>query len=407
MFLRSTEQHWLHQSPVVVFCVLDCADGHLCTHSQPLKRREIHRNLSTFVAVIMDMFFRRHFRRKLNPCRCRRPSVAVPASKARRRSSVGLASVGLAQRRRSSLGLQGPGPLLGHHRRPSTPQVSGGQMLRKQHMGRRRSSTTTTTTCLSPRFSVRRRRAAKLRTIDTHLLGPSMLLASLVQMSEEKDSIQPVDEAETEEGGGVDDNESSSASDFESVGDTSSDSEDRPDTCPAEPTEDTSWRNWDLLQGLEATEGIHPRPLIRAPRCLRRNSSHLLPADAVYHTRTSYGLYGRYRRSSQARLPSHSPNSSGSLQGKTGQTAGPRSSVSSRRGSTALYRNCSACWRLAGRRESLSHLQCTYYDPRVETWSGFLSYVNSCVYPSYSQSLTIPIICACICALKNHNFCKD
>lgn len=341
----------------------------------------------------MDMFFRRHFRRKLNPCRCRRPSVAVPASKARRRSSVGLASVGLAQRRRSSLGLQGPGPLLGHHRRPSTPQVSGGQMLRRQHMVRRRSSTTTTTTtttCLSPRFSVRRRRAAKLRTIDTHLLGPSMLLASLVQMSEEKDSIKPVGEAETEEGGGedgVDDDDASSGSGFESVDNSSSDCEDRPDARLDEPTEDMPWRDWDLLQGLEATEGIQPRPLIRAPRCLRRNSSHLLPADAVYHTRTSYGLYGRYRRSSQARLPSLSPNSSGSCQGKTGQTAGSRSSVSGQRGSTALYRNCSACWRMAGRRESLSHLQGTYYDPRVETWSGFLSYVDPCVYTSYSQPL--------------------
>lgn len=353
----------------------------------PLRRREIHRNLSTPVAVSMDMFFRRHFRRKMNQCRCRRPSVAMPASKARRRSSVGLASVGLAQRRRSSLGCQGPGPLLGHHRRPSAPQVSGGQMLLRRHMGRRRSSTTTTT-CLSPRFSVRRRRAAKQRTIDTHLLGPSMLLASLVQMSEEKDSIQSVDEAEMEEGGGENDDASSSGSGFESVADSSSDGEDRPGACLDEPAEDASWRDWDLLQGLDATEGIQPRPLIRAPRCLRRNSSHLLPADAVYHTRTSYGLYGRYRRSSQARLPSLSPNSSGSWPGKTGQTgqmAGPRSSGSSRRGSAVVYRNCSACWRLAGRRESLGHLQGTYYDPSVETWSGFLSYVDPSVYPSYSH----------------------
>ncbi|XP_041917097.1 diacylglycerol kinase zeta isoform X2 [Alosa sapidissima] len=318
----------------------------------------------------MDMFFRRHFRRKLDPCRCHRPSVAVPASKARRRSSVGLASAGLTHRRRSSLGLPGPGAIMGHHR-PSPPQASGGKMLRRQHMARRRSSATTTT-CLTPRFSVRRRRAAKLRTIDTHLLGPSMLLASLVQMSEEKEAIQPVDEAETEEG--LED-DASSASGFESLGGSSSDFEEEADTCLDRQTESTSWRDWELLHGLEATaaEGIQPRPLIRAPRCLRRNSSHLLPADAVYHTRTSYGLYGRYRRSSQARQPSFSPYSAGLWQGKTGLAAGPRNSVTGRRGSTSLHGNCSACWRLSGRRESLSHLQCTYYDPSVETWSGFLS----------------------------------
>ncbi|XP_031425406.1 diacylglycerol kinase zeta isoform X4 [Clupea harengus] len=320
----------------------------------------------------MDMFFRRHFRRKLDPCRCRRPSVAVPASKARRRSSVGLASAVLTQRRRSSVGLPGPVAILGH-RRPSTPQASGGKPLRRPHMGRRRSSTTTTT-CLSPRFSVRRRRAAKLRTIDTHLLGPSMLLASLVQMSEEKEDIQPVDEAETEEGC-EDDDDASSASGFESQSDSSSDFEEGAETCLDEQTANTSWKDWEFLQGLEATsaEGIQPRPLIRAPRCLRRNSSHLLPADAVYHSRTSYGLYGQYRRSSQVHRAPLSPNSPGPCQGRTRLASGPRSSMSGRRGSACLYRNCSACWRLSGRRDSLGHLQCPYYDPRVETWSGFLS----------------------------------
>ncbi|XP_062405975.1 diacylglycerol kinase zeta isoform X2 [Sardina pilchardus] len=314
----------------------------------------------------MDMFFRRHFRRKLDPCRCHRPSVAVAASKARRRSSVGLASAGLTQRRRSSVGLPGPGALLAQHR-PSPPQASGGKMLRRQKMGRRRSSTTST--CISPRFSVRRRRAAKLRTIDTHLLGPSMLLASLVQMSEEKEAIQPVDEAETEEGC---EDDASSASGFESLDGSSSDFEEEADTCPDGQTESTSW---ELLHGLEATtaEGLQPRPLIRAPRCLRRNSSHLLPADAVYHSRTSYGLYGRYRRSSQARQPSFSPNSAAPWQGKAGLAVGPLKSVTGRRGSTSLYRKCSACWKLSGQRDSLSHPQCPYYDPRVDTWSGFLS----------------------------------
>uniref|UniRef100_A0A673XAY5 Diacylglycerol kinase n=1 Tax=Salmo trutta TaxID=8032 RepID=A0A673XAY5_SALTR len=51
------------------------------------------------------------------------------------------------------------------------------------------------------------------------------------------------------------------------------------------------------------------RPLIRAPRCLRRNSSHLLPAEAVHRSRAAYGVHGRYRRSSQLRRPSTVSNS--------------------------------------------------------------------------------------------------
>uniref|UniRef100_A0A674BLE9 Diacylglycerol kinase n=2 Tax=Salmo trutta TaxID=8032 RepID=A0A674BLE9_SALTR len=117
----------------------------------------------------MDTFFRRHFKRKETGlrdedeaeldycCSNRRPSVAVPTSKARRRSRVGLPSAVLAQRRRSSVQLQG---LPSHVRRRSS----------------------TTTLSMNPRFAVRHR---KLRTIDTHLLGPSMLLASLIQMTEE------------------------------------------------------------------------------------------------------------------------------------------------------------------------------------------------------------------------------
>uniref|UniRef100_A0A667WKS9 Diacylglycerol kinase n=1 Tax=Myripristis murdjan TaxID=586833 RepID=A0A667WKS9_9TELE len=43
-------------------------------------------------------------------------------------------------------------------------------------------------------------------------------------------------------------------------------------------------------------ETINPRPLFRPPRCLRRNSSHLLPADSVYGSSEAYGVYGRYNR---------------------------------------------------------------------------------------------------------------
>uniref|UniRef100_W5MED5 Diacylglycerol kinase n=1 Tax=Lepisosteus oculatus TaxID=7918 RepID=W5MED5_LEPOC len=287
----------------------------------------------------MDTFFRRHFKRKEATaacgtapeyCRHRRTSVAVPTSKARRRSSAGLPSAVLTQRRRSSVQMQGlpVGP---------AARCPGGSRLVKSQQARRRSSTTTP--CLNPRFAVRRRRGGKLRTIDTHLLGPSMLLASLIQMTEEEE--------------------------FE-------------DTALPSP------QDLEMCRGLEV-ENINAKPLIRAPRCLRRNSSHLLPAEAVFYGKSSYGLYGKYRRTSQRRRSSGSLNAGGSRRISTISKAGSpwpgrgvplpnrRSSVATRRASVSLYRTCSPCWRPNGRRSSLSPLQGMYYDPQLETWSGFLS----------------------------------
>uniref|UniRef100_A0A669D4E1 Diacylglycerol kinase n=1 Tax=Oreochromis niloticus TaxID=8128 RepID=A0A669D4E1_ORENI len=142
----------------------------------------------------MDTFFRRHFKRKdaalqedvgSKSCHQRRPSVAVPTSKARRRSTVGMPSTALAQRRRSSV------------QPPSGSLCAGGGRLAKTDSrsrwaghARRRSSTTTPN--LNPRFAVCRRKVGKLRTIDTHLLGPSMLLASLIQMAEEDEEEECV-----------------------------------------------------------------------------------------------------------------------------------------------------------------------------------------------------------------------
>ena len=66
---------------------------------------------------------------------------------------------------------------------------------------RRRSSTTTPS--MNPRFAVQRRKAGKLSTIDTHLLGPSMLLASLIQMTEEdEEGGGPAGEPQVEIRGG-------------------------------------------------------------------------------------------------------------------------------------------------------------------------------------------------------------
>uniref|UniRef100_A0A3Q1IJQ9 Diacylglycerol kinase n=1 Tax=Anabas testudineus TaxID=64144 RepID=A0A3Q1IJQ9_ANATE len=155
----------------------------------------------------MDSFFRRHFKRKeaalqvdaeAPSCRQRRPSVAVPTSKARRRSSVGLPSSTLTQRRRSSVQLQGGLTCAGGGRLAKTSR-------RTRWTGHTRRRSSTTTPNLNPRFAVCRKKVGKLRTIDTHLLGPSMLLASLIQMAEEdeEEAGLPAGEQQVEVRGGA------------------------------------------------------------------------------------------------------------------------------------------------------------------------------------------------------------
>ncbi|XP_053532583.1 diacylglycerol kinase zeta isoform X6 [Ictalurus punctatus] len=239
----------------------------------------------------MDTFFRRHFRGKCREAvRRRRTSMAVPASKVRRRSSAGLPSVDLMQRRRSSV------------------QLQANVVVQK-------SSADT------------QKNAAKEKhcSISAQLLGPSLLLASVIQMSEKKEM------GEGSEGG------QASASDSESNSSWEEPEESEVECC-------ASW----LPQSLLIAESIQPRPFIRAPRCLRRNSSHLLPAEAVYRGPGYYGLYGRYRRNSQAWRAANV--------GVGPARAGRRSSMAAR-----AYSMSSPWW------------QGMYYNPETDTWSGFLS----------------------------------
>lgn len=242
----------------------------------------------------MDTFFRRHFRGKCRQAiRRRHTSVAVPASKVRRRSSAGLPSTDLMQRRRSSVQLQANAVV---HKSSAATQQNA---IMQKH-------------CCIP----------------AQLLGPSLLLASVIQMSEKK---------EIEEGG-------------EGGHSTASDSQSNSSWEDPEETEVEPCASW-LTQSMLIAERIQPRPFIRAPRCLRRNSSHLLPAEAVYHSPGYHGLYGRYRRNSQAWRSADV--------GVGYAWAGRRSSVATR-----AYRMGSPWW------------QGMYYNPESDTWSGFLSYVK-------------------------------
>ncbi|KAI2648528.1 Diacylglycerol kinase zeta [Labeo rohita] len=315
----------------------------------------------------MDMFFRRHFKRKEageamhdghlpEPCRHRRPSIAVPASRARRRSSVGLPSTALTQRRRSSVQLQ------------ALPRITCSQPVQKSS-GRRRSSTTTPKA--NPRFAVRRKKVGKLRNIDTHLLGPSMLLASLIQMTEEEEddeeSRSPLPGQVELKGGST--KFRSHTDVLLSEGDSDSDSEDSSGHSDEshhsglhkECLEEADLSDWEIKESsvlcqqeclplAVVAERVQAHPLIRVPRCLRRNSSHYGHAESGPHV--------RYCRSSQRRRR------------RRVSTISKAGSPWPGRGLPLPNRRSSTCYR---GHATFSPLLGAYYDPRLESWSGFLS----------------------------------
>ncbi|KAM3836102.1 LOW QUALITY PROTEIN: diacylglycerol kinase zeta [Diretmus argenteus] len=347
----------------------------------------------------METFFRRHFRcRQQRPTRpttvAHRPVSAVQASKARRYSSAGFPSAALTQRRRSSVGL--PPAYTGQRRRSSVglpPAYTGqrrrssvgflvasgqrrrssvglgptnatggeeescesgrrverdkGVFLCKAHRARRRSSTVAVS-CVQRGLAVRRRRAPKLKSIEHHLLGPSMLLASVVQMGRE-----------VEEDGG----ETETSSYCESDGEPGSDEEEEREAENDRRKEVVSFGSTTQIQLAQAVamETINPRHLLGPPCCLRRNSSHLLPADSVYRScKTTYSRYKR-RRSSQLYRTLNPIIQTSATSPSLGLRSGPDPPHSRSR----LHRSCSS---------PLGEPEGTiYYDPNLDTWDNFLS----------------------------------
>lgn len=338
----------------------------------------------------MDTFFRRHFKRKdtalqdaeAKSCRQRRPSVAIPTSKARRRSSVGLPSSTLTQRRRSSVQLPGGLPCAGGGRLAKTAR-------RNRWAGHARRRSSTTTPNLNPRFAVRRKKVGKLRTIDTHLLGPSMLLASLIQMAEEdEDEVMgaglPAGEQQVEVRGGANNrrmfSRSSSlhsdgdddSSDYSTANDSQSEASQLSETEQLEEEDDAScspdqhFSSFSIPSSSSALEVMREtpqppstsRPLIRAPRCLRRNSSQVFAGDSA--------PYSRYRASSQRKRRRISTIS------KAGSPWPGRGPPLPNRRSSVYYLNHPAFYRGPG---ALSPLGAHSYNSHLESWSGFLLYV--------------------------------
>uniref|UniRef100_A0A4W6CR61 Diacylglycerol kinase n=1 Tax=Lates calcarifer TaxID=8187 RepID=A0A4W6CR61_LATCA len=140
--------------------------------------------------------------------------------------------------------------------------------------------------------------------------------------------------------------------------------------------EDASFRHPALTHLTQAVviENIKPRPLLRPPRCLRRNSSHLLPEDSVFQSRAAYGLYGQYNRrsSSQVHRTLSKPIQTSTTSPSLGQLASAGGSSDSGAAETdvtssgsALHKSCSSP--LGGHEETI------FYDPYLETWENFLS----------------------------------
>ncbi|XP_077370596.1 diacylglycerol kinase zeta-like isoform X2 [Festucalex cinctus] len=336
----------------------------------------------------MDYFFQRHFhrwhKRRKYPATVGQPGPAVLVSKARRRSSVGLPSAALLESRRSSSGL----PPLPYQRRPSVGVlVASGQRrqsiredvafsnssesaeesgletsdisvkkewnVSQYKRNARRSSSAFSG--VHRRMAVRYCHPSKGKSIEPHLLGSSLLLASVVQMGSDANKKQTGE---------------SSISLCSCAG---SDSE---ETGNQQVGEKTAFRRDDRpTSRAHATQAImkkriKPRPFLRPPRCLRRNSSHLLPAETVYqNSKMPYGLHGRYnhRRLSQGHqaLNTLYQTSTSSLSLRQMASDDLKSDPEALLCESTLPKSCSSP--LSGSEEL------TYYDPYLETWENFLS----------------------------------
>ncbi|XP_054864596.1 diacylglycerol kinase zeta-like isoform X5 [Amphiprion ocellaris] len=336
----------------------------------------------------MDYFFQRHFGRRRKRQKlvaaARPPGPAIQTSKARRRSSVGLPSVTLVQSRRSSVGL--PPVCPDQRRRPSIGLlVASGQRRQSiidqgltnpgdatsgrgpdvgvskgrrtfHHNAPHARRPSCTVSCVHRGLAVRHRRPSKVKSIESHLLGSSMLLASLVQMGRgDKDNEESTEELEA-----------SQCSCSESEEEEGSEEEVENRTGDLKDFRPTAQNH--LTQAV-LTETIRARPLLRPPRCLRRNSSHLLPADSVFqNSQAASGVYGQYhpRSSNQSQDTLNKPLQTSRTSPSLVQlaSAGLRAPGEASSGS-GLQKSCSSP--LDGPQGSI------YYDPYLETWDNFLS----------------------------------
>ncbi|XP_057686535.1 diacylglycerol kinase zeta-like isoform X1 [Corythoichthys intestinalis] len=339
----------------------------------------------------MDLFFQRHFHRWQKRQKYSVPvsQPAVLVSKARRRSSVGLPSAALLESRRSSSGL----PPLPYQRRPSVGiLVASGQKrhsikdgaftnssdsadeagfaipnisMKKEgsafHYKRNGHQTSTVFSSGHRRRAVRYCRPSKDNSIQPHLLCSSMLLASVVQMGSSAKERQAEESSVSLSSCSGSDGENACVQEEEEIEVKIENPNQIRDDGPGTRVH---------LPKVVARESIKPRPFLRPPRCLRRNSSHLLPAEFIYRTsEMRYGLYGRYnhRRSSNGPevINTRFQNSTSSRSLKQIVSADLKLDPEPLLYEPTLPKSSSS---------QLSESEgLTYYDPYLETWENFLS----------------------------------
>ncbi|XP_069573314.1 diacylglycerol kinase zeta-like isoform X2 [Brachyistius frenatus] len=304
---------------------------------------------------MMDFFFQRRFGRRH---KAKKPpaGAAVQTSKARRRSSVGLPSVTLVQSRRSSVGLPPVGP--DQRRRPSagllvasgqrrqsvaepgSSEAAGGAVRRGRRASRVRRG-----------LAVRYRRPSRVKSIEPHLLGSSMLLASVVQMG--GGFTEKEEEEEEEEDVSSFCSESDGEEEEEEV-------QNRMNEIGFKPTAQLHLTRSLMMENSKA------RPLLRPPRCLRRNSSHLLPAESAFpSSETRYSVYGRYSPQGKRHSAPNKPIQTSATSPSLGLTSDLRPAADVTSSGSGLQKSCSSP--LDGHEE-----ESIYYDPYLETWENFL-----------------------------------
>uniref|UniRef100_A0A8C2XE49 Diacylglycerol kinase n=1 Tax=Cyclopterus lumpus TaxID=8103 RepID=A0A8C2XE49_CYCLU len=299
----------------------------------------------------MDFFFQHRFRRRQKRPK-HQPGPALQTSKARRRSSVGLPSAALVQSRRSSVGL--PPVCADQRRRPSVGLlVASGQRRQGGLTNTRRGAfevkASGSVPCIHRGMAMRHRRF-KVKSIEPHLLGSSMLLASVVKMGIGVEGKKEQEELEPPP-----------CSCSDSDGEEGSDEDEDVKNTPVSFRSATQMH----LTQVVRMENITPRPLLRPPRCLRRNSSHLLPADSVFRSSDGYGVYGRYnsRRSSQVHRTLNKQIQTARTSPSLGQLASAGLSAE-----THVSSSGSTLQKRLGKPE-----ETMYYDPYLDTWENFLS----------------------------------
>uniref|UniRef100_A0A671UF77 Diacylglycerol kinase n=1 Tax=Sparus aurata TaxID=8175 RepID=A0A671UF77_SPAAU len=132
-------------------------------------------------------------------------------------------------------------------------------------------------------------------------------------------------------------------------------------SCSESDGEEERLKDWRYFTQTLITENATSRPLVRPPRCLRRNSSHLLPSESVFlSSETGYRVCGRSNRqeSSEVHSTLNKPIQTSTTSPSLGQLAEPGDAETDV-GYSGVVKSLSLCVsRKAIAKSGLHHLPC-------------------------------------------------